>query len=176
MLDGEGRIVDSLYFGTFGKASSVWPETNKQSYYVYCPGPKAVLKLNENEENLADLPQGILDEKLVAISLNSLADASGMSVEAVTALLTGLRDEIVDIVVVKKQSVSLNFNFGLLQLRAGGVVEFKTNSVGLAAEGDCDKMASTMSPDMAEKMLSSAEKKSMNGTFNGKRQSESASR
>jgi len=45
----------------------------------------------------------------------------------------------------------------------------------LAVEGD-DKMASTMSPDMAEKMLTSAEKKSLNGTFAGKRQSESASR
>jgi len=37
-----------------------------------------------------------------------------MSVEAVTALLTGVRDEIVELVVVKKQNVTLNFGFGLL--------------------------------------------------------------
>lgn len=54
-MDSEARIMDSLYFGTFAKAANVWPD-NKQGYYVYCPGPKAVLKLVENEENLADLP------------------------------------------------------------------------------------------------------------------------
>ena len=32
-----------------------------------------------------------------------------MSVEAVTAILMGIRDEIVDIVVIKKQNVALNF-------------------------------------------------------------------
>jgi len=99
-----------------------------------------------------------------------------MTVEAVTSLLTGIRDEIVELVVVKKQNVTLNFLFGQLQLRAGGVVEFKTSSSGLAVEADCDKMASTMSPDMADKVLTSAEKKSLNGTFTQKRQSESAFR
>jgi hypothetical protein len=48
------RVVDTLYFGTFAKASSVFGDSYKTGY-VYCPGPKAVLKLIENDENLADL-------------------------------------------------------------------------------------------------------------------------
>ncbi len=48
------RVVDTLYFGTFAKASTVYADASK-SGYVYCPGPKAVLKLVENDENLSDL-------------------------------------------------------------------------------------------------------------------------
>jgi len=54
-MNDEGRIVDTLFFGTFGLAKSISPE-NQQNYYIYCPGPKAVLKLVENEENFADMP------------------------------------------------------------------------------------------------------------------------
>jgi len=50
-----------------------------------------------------------------------------MAVETVTAILSGVRDEIVDLVVVKKQNASLNLGYGSLMLRAGGTVEFKSN-------------------------------------------------
>lgn len=73
LMDTDNRIVDSLYFGTFAKASAVWPD-NKQGYYVYCPGPKAILKLVENEENLADLPQQALDDKLTQVNVAQLAE------------------------------------------------------------------------------------------------------
>lgn len=47
--------MDTLYYGTFTKASLVSGDASK-SNFVYCPGPKAVMKLSENEDNLADLP------------------------------------------------------------------------------------------------------------------------
>lgn len=53
-MDNEGRIVDTLYYGTFAKASSVSGDSSAQNW-VYCPGPKAILKLVENDDNLADL-------------------------------------------------------------------------------------------------------------------------
>ena len=60
-----GSIVDTLYFGTFTLASTIQGEGKN---FVYCPGPKAALKLIENEDNLSDLPQALLDEKLVTAS------------------------------------------------------------------------------------------------------------
>ena len=48
------RIVDTLYFGTFARHAAAnvdSPATN----FVYCPGPKAILKLVENEDNMAEI-------------------------------------------------------------------------------------------------------------------------
>jgi len=50
----KGLIVDTLYYGTFAKAAVTSGDNNKTNF-VYCPGPKAVLKLQENDENLADI-------------------------------------------------------------------------------------------------------------------------
>jgi len=72
-MEVDARVVDSLYFGSFTKASTICGEDNK-NYYVYCPGPKAILKLMENEENYADLPQALLDEKLTSLNVSSLAE------------------------------------------------------------------------------------------------------
>ena len=44
-------------------------------------------------------------------------------------LLSLLRDEIVDVVVSKRQSVSLNFLIGTLNIAKNGSVEFKSASV-----------------------------------------------
>lgn len=52
----EGKIVDTLYFGTFAKASHLSEANADKSYFIYCPGPKSLLKLIENEENFCDLP------------------------------------------------------------------------------------------------------------------------
>jgi len=48
------RIVDTLFFGTFAKASAINGDS-QQGNFVYCPGPKAILKLNENEDNIAEI-------------------------------------------------------------------------------------------------------------------------
>jgi hypothetical protein len=75
-----------------------------------------VLKIIENEENVADIAQSLLDEKLVTLSITELAEASGMTSENVNAILGAIRDEVVDLVMVKKQNVALNFVFGTLNL------------------------------------------------------------
>lgn len=48
-----GLVVDTFYFGTFMKGSSV---KESQQGYVYCPGPKSAFKLIENDENILELP------------------------------------------------------------------------------------------------------------------------
>lgn len=75
-----------------------------------------MLKIIENEENVADIAQSLLDEKLVTLSITELAEASGMTSENVNAILGAIRDEVVDLVMVKKQNVALNFVFGTLNL------------------------------------------------------------
>jgi len=75
-----------------------------------------VLKIIENEENVADIVQSLLDEKLVTLSITELAEASGMTSENVNAIFGAIRDEVVDLVMVKKQNVALNFVFGTLNL------------------------------------------------------------
>jgi hypothetical protein len=75
-----------------------------------------VLKIIENEENVADIAQSLLDEKLVTLSITELAEASGMTSENVNAILGAIRDEVVDLVMVKKQNIALNFVFGTLNL------------------------------------------------------------
>jgi hypothetical protein len=68
----------------------------------------------------------------------ALAEASGMTVETVTGIFAAVRDEIVDLVMVKKNNVSLNLGFGVLNLRQGGTVEFKSNTAALAVEANED--------------------------------------
>lgn len=50
----KGRIVDTLYFGTFTRADTL-DSSAGADFYVYCPGPKAIFKLGENRENVADM-------------------------------------------------------------------------------------------------------------------------
>lgn len=49
----KGLLVDSMYFGTFAKATTINP--SKGPGYCYCPGPKPLLKLVENDENLTSI-------------------------------------------------------------------------------------------------------------------------
>lgn len=50
----KNRIVDTLYFGTFAKHSAA-NQDSQASNFVYCPGPKAILKLIENDDNMAEI-------------------------------------------------------------------------------------------------------------------------
>lgn len=95
-----------------------------------------MLKIIENDENIADIAQSLLDEKLVSLSVAELADASGMTTENVNAILGAIRDEVVDLVMVKKQNVTLNLLFGTLNLTQQGTVEFKSVSNNAAQELD----------------------------------------
>ena len=53
----KGRIIDSLYFGSFGKSSVMHSgadstTTGNASTYSYCPGPRSVFELIENDQNI----------------------------------------------------------------------------------------------------------------------------
>ena len=52
----KGRVIDSLCFGTFAKASTIGvsgPEA--ENYYVYCTGPNSAFTTTENRENVPDI-------------------------------------------------------------------------------------------------------------------------
>jgi hypothetical protein len=51
----KGRIVDTLYFGTFARASALSADAQASNNFIYCPGPKAILKLIENEDNIIEI-------------------------------------------------------------------------------------------------------------------------
>ena len=55
----KGRIIDSLYFGSFGKTSCMRNDENAAKSYTYCPGPRSVFNLKENEENMKVVPQEV---------------------------------------------------------------------------------------------------------------------
>lgn len=60
------RIIDSLYFGSFGKTSSFSEDAAfSAKTYSYCPGPKSVFKLLENAENIASVPQSVSHTTLI---------------------------------------------------------------------------------------------------------------
>jgi hypothetical protein len=40
-----------MFFGSFTKASTI----GEGKHIIYCPGPKAIIKLNENSENLSEI-------------------------------------------------------------------------------------------------------------------------
>jgi hypothetical protein len=116
---------------------------------VYCAGSKAVLKLIESENTLHEIAQPLLDEKLTVLSINTIADATNQTVETVTGILAGIRDEIVDHVIIKKNNASLNFGVGVLSLRQSGTVEFKSYPIHSSEFGE-DRI-----PNSAEFDLSS---------------------
>ena len=122
MQADKGAIVNSLFFGSFACASTLSSKSGKTNY-VYCLGPKAVLKLQEGDDNLADISQQLLDEKLVNVNFASIAENSGASSETGTSVLAGVRDEIVDHVINRKKEALLNYVFGSLTLRQAGTIK-----------------------------------------------------
>ena len=49
----KGRVIDSLYFGSFGKTAVMSCDNANRNgvsnTYSYCPGPRAIFRLLENE-------------------------------------------------------------------------------------------------------------------------------
>jgi len=85
------------------------------------------------------LAQPLLDEKLVNLNIAKISEASEIPTEAVTSILAGIRDEIVDLIIVRKSSATLNFGFGSLFLR-NGTVEFKSGNSTNDVTFDFDKI------------------------------------
>lgn len=73
---------------------------------------------------------------MTSVSASAIAECVGCSPEYVQSILIGIRDEVVEHVMVRRQSVALNFGFGVLNLRSGGHVEFKSGAGGLKALQD----------------------------------------
>lgn len=57
----KGRIIDTLYFGSFGKSSIMHGDagSDKATTFTYCPGPKSIFTLVENTENMKTVPQKV---------------------------------------------------------------------------------------------------------------------
>ena len=55
----KNRIIDSLYFGSFGKTSVCVGDSSAPNTYSYCPGPRSVFKLIENAENIKQVSQSV---------------------------------------------------------------------------------------------------------------------
>lgn len=73
----KGRVCDSLFFGTFAKADSVASsEGTELDYYVYTHSAKALFKLMENRENLADFGK-VEDDKFIQLNMASVAQVCG---------------------------------------------------------------------------------------------------
>ena len=133
-----------------------------------------MLKIIENDENIADIAQSLLDEKLVTLSVAELADASGMTTENANAILGAIRDEVVDLVMVKKQNVTLNLLFGTLNLTQQGTVEFKSVSNNAAQE--LDDQQDKLPVSLEHSQTQSARKKESKSSYSIRRQSEVLSR
>ena len=133
-----------------------------------------MLKIIENDENIADIAQSLLDEKLVTLSVAELADASGMTTDNANAILGAIRDEVVDLVMVKKQNVTLNLLFGTLNLTQQGTVEFKSVSNNAAQE--LDDQQDKLPVSLEHSQTQSARKKESKSSYSIRRQSEVLSR
>jgi hypothetical protein len=82
----KGRIIDSLYFGSFGKTSAMRNDENAPKSYTYCPGPRSVFNLKENEENIKVVSQEVVDNKLVSASFQAIADVCNCGADLVQAI------------------------------------------------------------------------------------------
>jgi septum formation inhibitor-activating ATPase MinD len=54
-----------------------------------------------NQDNIVDIPSSLLEQNLVVLPTGQIANSCCVTTEAVTEILTGIRDEIVDLVIVK---------------------------------------------------------------------------
>ena len=69
-----------------------------------------------------------------------MAEVCNASPEAVSAILSSIRDEIVELVFQRKANVTLNFSIGTLHLSRNGAVEFRSAANQPSAEEGGDKI------------------------------------
>ena len=56
----KGRIVDSLYFGSFGTESAArGMPSDPNGHYIYCPGPRSIFDLVENSDNMSQIDPNV---------------------------------------------------------------------------------------------------------------------
>ena len=60
----KNRIIDTLYFGSFGKATALKKDVDGDGnwgFFCYCPGPRSMFTLVENEQNMRSFSQSVSD-------------------------------------------------------------------------------------------------------------------
>ena len=67
----KGRVIDSLYFGSFAK-TVVMGGDDLAKTYTYCPGPRAIFTLFENAENVRSVSQEVSSSVTVLVSRQTL--------------------------------------------------------------------------------------------------------
>ena len=56
----KGRIVDSLYFGSFCTDSVARGlPSDSNGHYIYCPGPRSIFELIENSDNVSQIDPNV---------------------------------------------------------------------------------------------------------------------
>lgn len=53
------RIIDSIYFGSFAKGSTMNPLGPSANSYAYCPGPRSIFTLIANDQNIKTVAQEV---------------------------------------------------------------------------------------------------------------------
>ena len=74
------------------------------------------------------MPQALLNYKLNQVNLGVIAESAGSTIDIVQNTLAGLRDEILDSVILRKVNVQLDFGIGTLLLTNQSVIQFRSAS------------------------------------------------
>lgn len=74
------------------------------------------------------MPQALLNYKLNQVNLGVIAESAGSTIDIVQNTLAGLRDEILDSVILRKGNVQLDFGIGTLLLTNQSVIQFRSTS------------------------------------------------
>lgn len=53
------RIIDSIYFGSFAKTTVMNSSKKLANTYSYCPGPRSIFTLVQNEQNVKSVAQEV---------------------------------------------------------------------------------------------------------------------
>jgi hypothetical protein len=72
------------------------------------------------------VPQALLNYKLNQVNISVIAESAGSTIDIVQNTLAGLRDEILDSVILKKVNVQLDFGIGTLLLTNQSVIQFRS--------------------------------------------------
>ena len=59
------RIIDSLFFGSFGKTQVMVDDMQAPKTFSYCPGPKSMFRLTEDAENIASVAQKVSNHAIL---------------------------------------------------------------------------------------------------------------
>ena len=71
-----------------------------------------------------------MDDNLVSVSFQSIAEVCNCTSEMVQIFFQLMKDEIIELVMGRKQSILLSFYIGKLSVNSQGVVHFQSNTVG----------------------------------------------